>query len=447
MFESGILVELRAFATKASRLYSSRNLRRGNVSFAFCQCNYHHVFSLQNYSMKVGIYNSCFDATVTGSASVATLARALSKRFEVEIVVNSNSNSTEHFAQVLGSSLERVSFQTVNELSLKVADPGAPGERYERLRKWSDELTSRYDLFINFADRLPIFCSATKGVLVIESPYNFVPSLYRAFWTDHLASYQLKLASSYYTRFWTKVFWDIQCSVVYPPLASQTVPYGGKENVIVVSGPITPLQHQLELVDVFRQLEVDAHDWSLIVMGHLDGSRSNKRYADKLNEASVDEIVSLLINPSAEQRAQTLRRSKLLWCGIGLEKDLDLEPHRIEPFRLDIVQAMANGCVPLTTNSASLSEVIRHRESGMFWDTTDELLEQTVTLAKDDALRQSFADAAQDRVRAFNTEEFTDTFLQELRNAFGIRSASLVNPRWLWKRLVRSADQFLVAGR
>jgi glycosyltransferase involved in cell wall biosynthesis len=371
----------------------------------------------------------------------------MSRKFDVDIIAHTDSTSKDQLAALCGNSLERVTFRTVDQLALRVLDPCAIAQRYERLRTWGDELTSRYDLFVNFTDRLPVFCSARNGVLMVQSACDFIPLIYRAFLTSHLSSYQLKLTSSYYTRFWAKVFWDIDSEVVYPPLGTQALTPVAKEDIIVILGPIDPSQHQLELIAAFRQLKTDLPDWSLVIMGrHDDDILRGKRYFDLL-KAAGDDGVSILTNPSAVKQSEMLRGAKILWCGIGLEKDLDVQPQRIESFRLDVVEAMANGCVPLTTNSTSFSEVIRHRESGMFWDTTDELLLHTSTLARDQNLLGSLSEAAQERVRAFDSEKFTESFLQHLKDAFGIRSVPLVSPGRLWKRLIRSADQFLVTGR
>jgi glycosyltransferase involved in cell wall biosynthesis len=395
--------------------------------------------------MKIGIFNSCRQTPEAAQLSCTTLARALVKKFQVELIVNFSFATNDHLANFSAGS--GVSLRTVDDPACHVLDPLEPVQRYELQRRWSDEVTSRYDLFINFADRLPIFCSAPNGVLVVESPYDFIPSIYRSLWVEHLASYQLKLATSYYTRFWTKVLWDIETAIIYPSVPFEQRSSGGKDNLIVVSGPIQPLQHQLDLINAFLHLKENLPEWSLTVMGKLDQIRANKKYCDMLCAAGTDPAISIVTNPSAERQSEIFRRSKILWRASGLGTDVEVDPKRVEPFGVDVLQAMVNGCVPLAVNSGSLSEVIRHRESGVFWDSPEELLEQTLALAEDQSLLRSLSEGAQRRARAFNSKRFTDKFLRELQDAFGIRAVPLFSPARLWKRVIRSADQFFVARR
>ena len=394
--------------------------------------------------MRVGIYNSCRQSSVA-NLSCALLAQALAVKCDVEIIGNSNSATSDRVAETSGA--PQILRRTVEDLGHLVLDPCEPAERYEFQRQWSDELTSRYDLFINLADRLPILCSAPSGVLVVQSPYDFVPAIYRSVWIKHLASYQLKLTTSYYTRFWTRVLWDIECSLIYPPTILDKSFRGEKDNAIVLGGPIGPRQHQLELLTAFLELKEDLPNWFLIVMGEVDHARTNKKYCDLLRALADDASVSIVTNPSPDKQMEIFRRSKILWRASGLGIDMEVDPKRIEPFAVDVLQAMANGCVPLVTNSGSLSELIRHRETGIFWDSPDELVNQTVKLAKDEARFQSLSEGAHARARAFSSEKFTERFLHELKNAFGIRVAPRLSPAQLWKRVVRSADQFLVARR
>jgi glycosyltransferase involved in cell wall biosynthesis len=367
--------------------------------------------------MKVGIYNSCHEPKESANSSATVLAQALSHKFEVELVTNK-------------------AFKIVT-------DPSLPAYRYEKLRQWSEELTSRFDLFVNFCDRLPICSSAPNSVLMIQTPHDFVPSIYRTLWLEHLKSYQLKLANSFYTRFWTKALWDIECEVVYPPVPFQPQA-AAKEDLIVISGSLRPEYRQLELLAAFRRLKELKPEWSTVVMGDLDERRSHQKY---FNTLKGDLGVSIITNPSADQKQEMFARAKLLWYAAGLGTDRALQLQRVDTFSLDVVRAMAAGCVPLAINSGSLPEIIRYRETGIFWDSIDELIDETLKLIEDETQRQSLSNAAQERARAFNSELFTRSFMQQLDQGLGIRSFSRLSPAWLWKRLVRSADQFLVARR
>jgi glycosyltransferase involved in cell wall biosynthesis len=390
--------------------------------------------------MKIGIFNSSLDNAAEGDTSAATLAEALGSKHRTEIIRVPSSTTAEQLRILCGSALEQVAFRTVAEPPQLATDPNCPGRRYQALRNWSDELTRHYDLFVNFCDRVPIYCSAPRGVMVIRFPYDFIPSLYRAFWLDHLASYRLTLSNSYYTQFWTRMFWEIDCPVVYPPVSYRTARVA-KENLIVSAGPFETgcSQKQLELISAFKQLKSQLPEWSLTIIGELGETPASKTYFEAVCDAARDSNVTVLANPSVEEQFEVFNRARIFWLAAGLDEDLELQPEKAIPFSLHLIQAMAAGCVPLATNSGGLPEVLRHGENGFFWDTTSELIERSVLLARDENGRLGLARAARLRAMDFCPERFTESFRRHLKVTFGIRTPFRVNPLRLWKRLMAAA--------
>jgi len=138
--------------------------------------------------VKIGIYNSSVDNFELGWGSAAILAHALSANHQTEMVIHEDSRREQDEA-IRQASLPQPAFRTVRDSPGIKTDPTRPDRRYEALRAWGDELTRPYDLFINFTDRIPIYNSAQRGVLVIQFPHNFAPRPYRAFWQQHLSTY------------------------------------------------------------------------------------------------------------------------------------------------------------------------------------------------------------------------------------------------------------------
>ena len=389
--------------------------------------------------MKIGIFNSNIDNIAEGDASAAVLADSLASEHQTEIICVPRSTTAEQLRILSGSSLQQVAFRTVAEPPQLTSDPNDPGRRYQALRNWSNEVTRHYDLFITFCDRVPIYCSAPRGVVVIRFPHDFIPSLYRAFWLEHLASYQLMLSNSYYTQFWTRVFWEIDCPVVYPPVSYRTAMIA-KENLIVSAGPFETAcpQKQLELISAFKQLKRQLPDWSLTIIGELGGNPASKTYFEAVCDAAKDSDVTVLANPNVDEQFEIFNRGRLFWLAAGLDKELQYQPERAIPFSLHLIQAMAAGCVPLAPNAGGLSEVLRHGENGFFWDTTTELIERSVLLARDENGRLGLAKAARLRALDFRPERFTESFRRHLKVTFGIRAGFRVAPLRLWKRLIAS---------
>ncbi len=392
--------------------------------------------------MKIGLYNCCIENLLSSDISVAILASELAHGHSTEIIRYPDSRTFEQLLKVSQVGLDQVSFRTVTPPPLFLTDPNRPDRRYEALRAWSDELTRRYDLFINFADRIPIFSSARQSALVIQFPYDFIPSVYQMFWLGHLHSYQLRLVNSYYTQFWTRAFWEIDCPVVYPPVPLDlATPL--KENLIVSVQRFDASQphRQLKLISAFKLLKSDFPAWTFKIFGDLDENRSNQSFFTAVCEAARNVGVDVVANQTSEQETELLRHAKIFWLASEADEEVDFHPEQSDSFNLRLVQAMSAGCVPIVNNFGALSEVIRHGESGFFWNQPGELLEYTAALARNDILFQAMAQTARMRALDFRPERFVDSFTRELQKHFGITTRVRTMNRL--RRLFSSGAKFL----
>src|SRR5882724_6004459 len=163
--------------------------------------------------MRIGIYNSnTGDENV--ESSLVFLGESLSRRNEVEIICHGKVPLLDDFLSPASSN--RIRIRQVDEPPPLITDPGNPALGYQRVGDWGEELTQRYDLFINYSDRCPIYRAALRGVLLIQFPQRWTLSPYRWLWREAFKSYQVKLANSYYARSWTKILWDVDSEVVRP---------------------------------------------------------------------------------------------------------------------------------------------------------------------------------------------------------------------------------------
>jgi len=396
--------------------------------------------------MKVGLYNSSLENSSCGDVYAAVLASVLSQEHRTEIVSCPNTRDPEQFRKSGQSRVENISYRTMAPAPQLVSDPNRPDRRYEALRAWSHELTRPYDLFINLTDRLPVFSSARQSVLVIQFPYDFIPSFYQTFWLAHLHSYQLKIANSYYTQYWTRVFWEIDARVVHPPVPLHPVAES-KDNLIVSFGRFDAAQphRQLKLISAFKLLKNDLPTWSFSLIGDLSQNRSDQGFFAAVCDAARTADINVVANPTFDQETELLRRAKIIWLASEVEQELDFYPEGSHSFDLKLVQAMSTGCVPIVNNFGALSEVIRHRENGFFWYQLSELLERTLELAGSETHFQAMTRTARMRALDFRRDRFIDSFMKQLEEAFGISSAARTIVRL--KRLFSAAGQFLPTRR
>ena len=388
--------------------------------------------------MKIGLYNSCFENHAVSNLSTAVLANTLALGHDTEIISPPKSPGAEDLALSSGCSLERVSFRIVAAPPQTITDPNQPDRRYQAIRDWSHELTHAYDLFISFSDRLPIYCSAPRGVLVIQFPHDFVPAFYRRFWQSHLDTYQLKLVNSYYSRFWTNVFWELDCCVVYPPLPMpSSASTQSKLIVSIGSFDVLEPEKQLKMISVFQDLASNLPEWSLAIAGNADPHTVMRKSFQRFRKTAADAGVTLIANPTFKEWQALFGRASILWQGATLGQPLDQEPHNAEPYSLRVLQAMSSSCIPLVTNSGGFAEVIRHSETGFFYKDLSELARYTTLLGNNQSTRVRIAKAARKRAKDFRAERYLQTFLRHLENAFDIRSDFRASrPSW-WRRFIR----------
>ncbi|HEY6121648.1 MAG TPA: glycosyltransferase [Pyrinomonadaceae bacterium] len=379
--------------------------------------------------MKIGIYSSCLNNALAANVSLSVLATILARQHEIEIIRLKEST--------VKTSIEGTfPIRAVERPPQIVTDPNSPDRRYQALRDWSNELTRPYDLFINLADRLPVYCAAPRGVLLIQSPHDFMPVIYGSLWQAHLDSYQLKLANSYYTRFWTKVFWETDCEVLYPPVPSLNPSH--KDQSIVLSGRFNAVEgdSELKLISIFKELKPELAEWSLTIIGDLYENRASQRSFAAVDKAAKEAGVSVFANPTYDELRSLLQRAKLLWQADGWNDDPERRPEDSEGFSLKVAQAMSAGCVPQVPNCGGLPELIKHEQNGFFWRDPRELKNHTLMLSRDEGKRLRLVKAARKRAHDFRPERFNEGFLNHLESAFGIRSYSSANPAWLWRRFI-----------
>src|SRR5437764_10972417 len=101
--------------------------------------------------MRVGIYNEPSGTALGGAEqSVAVLAQALAGRHTVDIVHHHGWLTSDAFERFSGTDLRNVRLRLVPVDSHRFGDSWIPWRRYHEARTWHADLSTQYDLFINF---------------------------------------------------------------------------------------------------------------------------------------------------------------------------------------------------------------------------------------------------------------------------------------------------------
>jgi GT2 family glycosyltransferase/glycosyltransferase involved in cell wall biosynthesis/2-polyprenyl-3-methyl-5-hydroxy-6-metoxy-1,4-benzoquinol methylase len=155
------------------------------------------------------------------------------------------------------------------------------------------------------------------------------------------------------------------------------------------------------MIQAFKQLcDRGLNGWKLVLAGAtLDQGEAT--YAGHLAKHSHGYPVEFALNlPAAELRA-LYGRASLYWHATGFSVK---QPAAQEHFGITIIEGMASGAVPVVYNSGGPPEIITSGENGYLFDTLDELIEDTWTLATDPQHWRRLSKAARERARFFSPE-------------------------------------------
>jgi len=318
-----------------------------------------------------------------------------------------------------------------------VPEPSAPRNPFRRFRaaaRWQSVLSDGYDLFINCTHWMPPFCHATHGVLLVLFPHYerwsdlaAVPwwkrrayRLYSEFeWQHRLRSYQQVVSISEFARTWTRRRWNVESTVVYPPVETSFL-VREKQPLIVSVGRfnVRAYKKQVELMRAFRDMVHSGFaGWRYVSAGGLNDNAANRAYVREVEELAMACPATVGTNLNQLHLADLLATARIFWHAAGLDEHLEQDPGRAEHFGISTVEAMAAGCVPVVINAGAQPEIVEHGTSGFLWNSVEELVNYTRLLADDPELWLQMSAAARQRARVFSTPRF----VREMSALCGVR--------------------------
>jgi glycosyltransferase involved in cell wall biosynthesis len=242
-------------------------------------------------------------------------------------------------------------------------------------------------------------------------------------WTDHrryvdaIETYDLLLSNSHFTQRWVAKRYGRASELLYPPVQVGQFAPSPKQHRIISVGRFFVDGHtkkQLEMIQLFRRLcDRGLTGWEYHLAGGTHHDSRSARYYEECGAAAVGYPITLHPDAPLSELVELYAGSTLYWNATGYGEDQDREPDRFEHFGMTTVEAMASGCIPLSYARAGQPEVIEHEQSGILWETLDELEAQTLALIVDPGRQRRLAAAAERRSGTFTFARFRDT-LQRL---------------------------------
>jgi len=363
---------------------------------------------------------------------VARMAAMLSRRHEVEIIHSGRGYSVADLAASFDVDLSRAGERILEDSLERFSIPGSRSlARYARdgLR-FDRALTQPYDLFVYSGHGVPPFSYARRALIYCHFPFHARPSLevqhderwqkrsalgrrvrgalYERVWERRMRGYGPVLANSRFTADWIEQLWGKTADVVYPPVAAE-IPRSEKRNLIVSVGRFIATDHKnlsLQLA-AFSELaaRVDGN-WRLLLIGFCNDAEEDRAYLASLRERARDLPVEFAVNANRTSVLAHLAEAKLFWNTTGFGEEGPTEPHRMEHFGIATVEAMAAGCVPLVPDFGGQVETVGHEVSGFLCKDAGALVQHSLALVRDEALRARMGRAAAERSRAFEPSVF-----------------------------------------
>jgi glycosyltransferase involved in cell wall biosynthesis len=357
---------------------------------------------------SISLYTPTWAALGGGEKYILTLAEALSNMsgVAVTLLLSDRPLDKRQLESFFGVDLSKVPFK-------------------ERIGASDDQ-----DVFICLSNFRKIESSARTRVQLLQIPYGrIVPASV----LSKLARGQLKetvkdvyrlrllaysrgraslvITNSRFVRDTLGANFGIESHVLYPPIHDFRLAGVKKENTILSVGRFfAGLYNQKRydiLTEAFRMLHADLPDWEYHIVGSAGSDASTLRMLEELKSRSRDLPVYFHVNEPYASLQRLYNRTSVLWHAAGYGVDEERNPENVEHFGMTTVEAMSAGCIPLVINKGGQKEIIQQGVNGYLWNSVDELVAQTLMVARaDDSTLAELRESARLRYRDFSLERF-----------------------------------------
>jgi glycosyltransferase involved in cell wall biosynthesis len=269
------------------------------------------------------------------------------------------------------------------------------------------------DLLVALVNEVPPRSHARRSVAIVQFPHRSHTGprgrLLRALRVSRapaaLASYDLFLCYSEFTREHVRARLGVEAMVVAPPVdLPATVPEVREPMILSVGRFFSDWHSKNQHVLVEAMRELDAQGWSLVLAGGAD----DRDYVDRVRRAAEGLPVELRLDVSRAELLELYSRAALFWQAAGYGQDGRRHPERLEHFGIATAEAMAHGAVPLVFPAGGSAELVEDDVSGRWWRTPAELAAQTAVLMEDGPERERLARAARAAAKRYSTDRFRD---------------------------------------
>lgn len=231
-----------------------------------------------------------------------------------------------------------------------------------------------------------------------SSPANFLKSRFYKF-----------VSNSKFTKQTVDKEYNVNSTVIYPPIDTSLFTPGQKQNIILYIGRfsnLTQLKGQNTLIESFKHIYNKIPAWKLVLAGGTTVG-TNQSTIDKLRKSSANLPIEIITDPSFKKIQDLYSVAKIFWSASGYSAD---KPIQTEHFGITIVEAMSAGAVPIITNLGGHREIVDHSQNGYLWDSPPQLENLTLDLINRKSLIINLSKNAIAKSKLFDISHFTASF-------------------------------------
>ncbi len=283
-------------------------------------------------------------------------------------------------------------------------------------------ISNKYDVFFYLGDgSIPILLG-TKNFLHIQVPFVDQKSNSKKIITKSKLLLFSKII--YNSKFTAKFYQDYlpsKTAILYPPVDIEKFEVSPqKENIILSVGRfdnILNAKKQDVLIDAFKILveKENLKGWRLVLAGGSLIDPDKNSYLNYLKQNSQNLPVEFAVNPNFKDLQEIYSKSKIYWHAAGFEVNENKHPENTEHFGMTVVEAMASGLVPVVVAKGGIPEIISDEKDGYLWETINELVSKTKSLANSPQDLDKMSKLALVKCQKFSKANFESEFINLIK--------------------------------
>jgi glycosyltransferase involved in cell wall biosynthesis len=375
---------------------------------------------MENYSgrknmKRIAIYNPYLETKGGGEKVCLALAAALSQNNDNKVyLLTHNEVDITSLGQYFNIDLSRVNTRYIysdgflSKVLNRIPIPGKIRNFFFDVRVLKQIKKHRYDVFINNCYQSNLPNPSPKGIYMCMFPqklrqtdnislikrvyYLLVDILYKIFLhpghKNGIFSYDLITANSKYTQHYVNEYWHQDSDILYPicdDMSSQNIK---KKNIILHVGRFfensgeNHHKRQDFLLNTFKKMSsLHKKGWELHFAGSVAEDVGALKYILSLIKEADGIPVFFHFNSSFKEIKTLYNEASIYWHATGFGSKVELHPEKQEHFGIATVEAMSTGAIPVVINAAGQKESVSNGVNGYLWDTQEELIEYTNTVA------------------------------------------------------------------